>query len=99
MKIIKVITDNNGSAKRSINEIQDAGNRLRLTHERMLAALEMTVIDVNEKLRRHLASVNVNGDKDMWSQHLLNFRKELISVTADYQLAKTIYDELFTQEK
>lgn len=97
MKIIEIITNNNGSAKRSANEIQDAGNRLRLTHERLLAAGEMKVIDLNDKIRKHMASVNVHGDIDMWSVQLIDFRKELIAATTDWELAKTIYTELFTK--
>lgn len=98
MKIIEIITNNNnGSAKRSANEIQDAGNRLRLTHERLLAAGEMKIIDLNDKIRKHMASVNVHGDIDMWSVQLIDFRKELMVATTDWELAKTIYAELFTK--
>ena len=95
MKITTIIKKNNGSAKRDNEEIRDAANRLRLCHERLLAELEMKGIDLDYQLRKHMASVNVCGDVDMWSQQLLDIRKKVLVSASDIDLAKAIYTELF----
>jgi hypothetical protein len=98
MKITTIIRKNGARVNidRDADEIKDKANRLKLTHERLLAALEMKAIDLAAQERKHLASTNVHGDIDMWSQQLVDIRKEIQANGAEVKIAQEIMEEFFT---
>ena len=99
MKITTIIKNNGArvNIERDEEEINDKAKRLKLTHVRLLSALDMRSIDLAAKERKHLASTNVCGDIDMWSQQLVDIRKEIQANGADVKIAQEIMKEFFTE--
>ena len=101
MKITTIINKNGSRVNidRDPEDVNDKAMRLKLTHVRLLSALNMIAIDLAAKERKHLASTNVHGDVDMWSQQLLDIRKEIQSNDLDVKIAQDIMNEFFTEEE
>ena len=99
MKITTIIRNNSKNSSAIQNEdVAEAAERLKLTHGRLIAELQMKQIDLNARLRKHMASVNVHGDIDMWSVQLVDLKLEIIAMNGRFRVAQEIKEDLFTGE-
>lgn len=86
----------NSAHNQTVADTEAQANRLKFTHEQEVGKIKIKKIDLDDNLRKHIASTNVHGDINLWSRQLIDIKKAIRANQLEIEIAAEITEEFFT---